>query len=187
MEELLRLLDVKDYYQFKELNNAYVCNLNEDKILIITQIEKLDDINELINRIPSVRNKIIQRINNSKNLEFVESKKIPMSKFLWDLYIIALHKLTNTLERFPAESISRYERDRFIARKIIIQYDHEKELCKEFRRLVFPHRELDEISLTSTYDNEPIINFEKINELLSNIDILAEKEVYKHVLNRCEN
>lgn len=176
MEELLRLLEVESYQHFAELKGAYVCNLNEDKILIIIKIEQLDEINELVNRIPSVRNKIIREINNEKNLEYVEGNKIPMAKFLWDLYIIAMHKVINPESKFSSEILSRFERDRFIARKIIIQYEHEQELVDEFRRVVFPHKDLDRISLLGTYDNEPDINYENLEEFLSNVNILVDKE-----------
>ncbi|MEK3885681.1 hypothetical protein [Paenibacillus sp. PL2-23] len=176
MEELLRLLEIERYLLFEELNGAYICNLNEDKILIIIRIEQLDEINKLVNHIPSVRNKIIHEINNEKNLEYVEGNKIPMAKFLWDLYIIALHNVIKPESKFPSEVLSRYERDRFIARKIIIQYEHEQELIDEFRRVVFPHKELDRISLLDTYENEPDINYEKLDEFLNNVNILVDKE-----------
>lgn len=176
MEELLRLLEVENYLLFEELKGAYICNLNEDKILIIIKIEQLDEINKLVNRIPSVRNKIILEINNERNLEYVEGNKIPMAKFLWDLYIIALHKVIKPESKFPSEVLSRYERDRFIARKIIIQYEYESELVDEFRRVVFPHKDLDRISLLDTYDGEPEVNYEKLDEFLSNVNILVDKE-----------
>lgn len=176
LKELLQQLEIENYFYFEELRGAYVCNLNEDKILIIVKIDQLDEINELVNRIPSIRNKIIREINNEKNLEIVADNKIPMSKFLWDLYLIGLHEVINPESKFPLEMVSRYERDRFIARKIIIQYEHEQELIEDFRKVVFPHKILDRISLLDTYDTEPDINFQKLDEYLRIVDSLVDKE-----------
>lgn len=175
MENLLKSLGLSNALTFEELPNCTICNLDNDKILIISPIEKLQDIPVIVNRLPGLRKKIMQKINNLKNVEYVQTEKIPMSKFLWDMYVVALHKIDD-VAKFNAAEIAEYERDRFVARKIIIQYEHLTELQQKFNELIFPERILNGFSMIDFEDSEAEIDYEAIEKLLQDIEKLVTEE-----------
>ncbi|WP_335869192.1 ABC-three component system middle component 1 [Bacillus sp. 2205SS5-2] len=115
-------------------------------------------------------------INNKNNIAFVQNEKIPMSKFLWDMYVIGIHQVDAENKAFKSESISAYERDRFIARKIVIEYEHSDELKQKFDHYVFPERILNEFTFTDVDEDEETINYESIQALLENIEAVVKEE-----------
>ncbi|MFJ5750217.1 hypothetical protein CN563_20865 [Bacillus sp. AFS026049] len=176
MNDLIQSLGLSNGIYFEELPNCRICNLDKDKILIVCSITALKDIDEVINRLPGLRKKIMEKINNKNNKDFVQNEKIPMSKFLWDMYVIGLHKIESEDKAFKSASISEYERDRFIARKIIIQYEHFDELKQKFDHLIFPERILNSFTTIDNDENEEPINYESIRDLIKNIDTVIKEE-----------
>lgn len=176
MDELIIELGLANSLFFEELPYCRVCNLDKDKILIICEIEMLKDIDSVITRLPGLRKKMVENINNANNKEFVQNEKIPMSKFLWDMYVIGIHKVNSEDQVFKSSSVSEYERDRFIARKIIIQYEHVDELKQKFDQLVFPERILNTFSTLENDEDEEPINFDSIRTLIKNIDTLVKED-----------
>lgn len=176
MDELIRGLGLANIIFFEELSNCRVCNLDKDKILIICEIERLQDLDSIITRLPGLRRKIMDNINNKNNKEFVQNEKIPMSKFLWDMYVIGFHKVDSEGQVFNPASVSEYERDRFIARKIIIQYEHVEELKQKFNQLIFPERILNTFSTIANDEEEEAINFDSVRTLIKNIDTLIKED-----------
>lgn len=176
MEDLLNDLGLSQGINFEELPNCTISNLDKDKILVICKIHSLKDIDIVINRLPGFRKQIMDQINNNNNKEFVQDEKIPMSKFLWDMYVIGLHQVEAKDKSFKATKIAEYERDRFIARKIIIQYEHFEELKQKFNHLVFPETVLNSFPVIDNDEEDGIINFEEAQELLSSIESVIGKE-----------
>jgi len=177
MDNLLRELGLPNFTTLEELPSCRICNLDEDKILIVTFIEELNEIPNIVHKLPSLRQTIMNRINNPKNKEHVQNDRIPMSKFLWDMYIVALHKIENNGSGFKLGEMAEYERDRFVARKIIIEFAHKSELQEKFNKLIFPERVLDRFPMNGYGDDEPEINYDSVEELLDNIRILLQEEV----------
>ncbi len=176
MDALIQRLGLSSIINFHELPNCRICNLDKDKILIICSITSLNDIDVVINRLPGLRKKIMAEINNKNNIAFVQNEKIPMSKFLWDMYVIGIHQVDAENKAFKSESISAYERDRFIARKIVIEYEHSDELKQKFDHYVFPERILNEFTFTDVDEDEETINYESIQALLENIEAVVKEE-----------
>ncbi|MCU5101266.1 hypothetical protein OCA20_14250 [Bacillus cereus] len=176
MNTIIQHLGLSSAINFEELSNCLICNLDKDKILIICNIESLKEIDVVVNRLPGLRKKLMGKINNENNKELVQDEKIPMSKFLWDMYVIGLHYVDEPDKAFKASSISEYERDRFIARKIIIQYKHLDELRGKFDQLIFPERILNAFPTFDVDDDANPINYEKVRELIKNIDIVIKEE-----------
>ncbi|WP_090921916.1 hypothetical protein [Paenibacillus polysaccharolyticus] len=174
MDIIMNELGIKDFLLYEELPSCRIGNLDKDKILVICLIDELSQIDDIAKKLPSLRNKMMMRMNNPKNIEVVETK-IPISKFLWDMYIVALHQYKDEKSCFKPAEIAKYERDRFIARKIIIQYEHMEELKRNFVELLFPERILDSFSVLESLDSEKI-DFEEIKELLQNIENVVKKE-----------
>ncbi|MEC3469965.1 ABC-three component system middle component 1 [Bacillus tropicus] len=176
MEDIMKILGISNSLTYEEISNCKICNLDKDKILIICCIENLQDIDKIVNRLPSLRKKMVLEMNNPKNIEKVEDEKIPISKFLWDMYVIALHSITDSNQPFKPVDIAKYERDRFVARKIIIQYEHDEELKDKFNQAIFPENILNRFSLIGLTEDEDEISFDAINELLCDITEFVSKE-----------
>ena len=176
MKELLLNLGLSNYVTFEELPNCSVCNLDKDKILIICSLRELKEMDKITNRLPSLRKRMMQEINNQKNIELVQKEKIPMSNFLWDMYVVAIHKVDEENKVFKAADIATYERDRFIARKIIIQYEHIDELKLKFDQLIFPEKILNAFPMIDIEDDEDAVDFEFIRNLLRNIEKTINEE-----------
>ncbi|MCA0992753.1 ABC-three component system middle component 1 [Guptibacillus hwajinpoensis] len=176
MDDLIKSLGLSNGINFQELPNCRICNLDKDKILIICSINKLKDIDTVINRLPGLRKKLMEQINNKSNRDLVHNEKIPMSKFLWDLYVIGIHKVESEDKVFKSASISEYERDRFIARKIIIQYEHLDELKDKFNHLIFPERILNTFTTMENEDDEESLDYESIKDLIKEIDTVIKED-----------
>lgn len=176
MDKLIQILGLSSSISFEELPNCIICNLDKDKILVICSVKALKDIDEVINRLPGLRKQLMEKINNENNKALVQNEKIPMSKFLWDMYVIGLHKIESVDEIFKSVNVSEYERDRFIARKIIIQYEHLEELKRKFDHFVFPERILNSFTVIDEDDNEESVNYESIQELIKRIDSVLREE-----------
>ena len=171
LEEFANILQLKECISLDEIKDTLVCNLNQDKILIIKKINKLDEIDELVYTLPQIKGRLQERMANKKNISEVKSS-IPLSKFLWDLYIIGLHEYGSEQEKFNEFEVAKLQRNRFIARKIIIEYISQQELISQFNQLVQPERALDEI-LKSYVSHESDYSTEEIEILLRDInDIL---------------
>ncbi|WP_090738584.1 ABC-three component system middle component 1 [Paenibacillus sp. Mc5Re-14] len=166
MEHLAKLLLLKDIHIFEELRNSFVCNLNKDKVLVITKISSLEEVQELVYTLPSLREKLRKKIENIENT--IEVADIYLSKFLWDMYVIGLHQIELDEEKFNEIEVAKLQRNRFVARKIIIEYENEEELKKKFDQLVLPERALNE--LLGTYVNEEFeYQAREIEELLTRV------------------
>ncbi|MGG1616513.1 hypothetical protein [Paenibacillus sp. NRS-1781] len=173
MDNIMNELGITDFLLYEEIPSCRICNLDKDKILVICLIDELAQIDDIAKKIPSLRNKIMMQMNNPKNIEVVETK-IPISKFLWDMYIVALHQYKDEKNSFKPVEIAKYERDRFIARKIIIQFEHMEELKRKFVELLYPEQILDSFSFLENPESEEI-DFEEIKVLLQNIEKVVNK------------
>lgn len=175
IEEVLNTLSINNALKFDEIPNCGIYNLEGDKILILASIKKTDELDYITNKIPNFRKKIMERMQNQKNKEEVENDKIPISKFLWDMYIIAFFKVIKG-EEINITEVSKYERDRFVARKIIIQYRDLSEIKYKFDKIIFPEYELNNFSeLDQNIEGEEI-NYDNIRDLLKKIETITKKE-----------
>lgn len=172
MEHLRKLLELTDFHTFEELDDAFVCNLNQDKILIIKQVTTLQEVEELVYTLPQLKEKLRESINNAQNLEEVED--LNLSKFLWDMYVIGLHQVTQENNKFNEIDVAKLQRNRFVARKIIIEYKTEEELKKQFNQLVLPERTLNYL-LKAYVNQEAEYQPKEIEELLKQIDEIIEE------------
>lgn len=169
MEELFNTLKVN--YRRIKLNDditGYLTNANKDKILICVEVTSIEELTTITNFIPQNSKKIADVLDQDRDKEVVDNK-IPISRFLWDMYLVGLHKITET-GPFDPIKVSDIQRDRFVARKIIIEYTSYEELLEEFRKTIFPHTELD-----MCLEKIEKVNSEMISEIIKDVDI-NEKE-----------
>lgn len=176
MEEIIKSLfpdGCYHEYNLEETNDkVYYFVANKDKIVFITSISSLDDIDTYTNRLPELRKYIFKEFIKKDNNLYVnqlgkldnKENSLSMPAFLWDLYIIGLHRYDKSIKPFKIDDIERIKRDQFIARKIIIEYRDLKELSEKFREYIFPNEILKE-KLNSI--EPPSID---INDLLKDIE-----------------
>lgn len=167
MEQLAKLLELSDIHMFEELNGAFVCNLNQDKVLIIKKITMLEEVQELVYTLPRLKEKLRESIINIQNTAEVED--LHLSKFLWDMYVIGLHHIEHEEEKFNEIDVAKFQRNRFVARKIIIEYTDDEELKAHFDQLVLPERTLNKL-LQSYVNQGSDYQPEEIEGLLSKIN-----------------
>ncbi|MDQ1233392.1 hypothetical protein QE450_000890 [Paenibacillus sp. SORGH_AS306] len=173
MENLEAILALKDVYKFEELKDAIVCNLNQDKIIIIVDIKTLEELMETVYLIPQLRTKIEKEMKNMDNK--MQADDIHLSKFLWDIYVVGLHYIKSDEDKFNEVEIAKIHQNRFIARKIIIEYKEEEELKTQFDNLVVPERVLNTLLHNYSSDNE-IYNKDEVNNLLIQIKDILETD-----------
>lgn len=169
------LLEIKDFEIYEELMGAAVCNLNDDKILVIKEIAVLEQAEEITFLLPSVRTKIQEKIINERNKDDV-GENFPLSKFLWDIYVIGLHDLSSGEERFEQIEVAKIQHNRFAARKIIIEFENYSELVSSFNQLVVPEKTLDQL-LRGYNNTKAKVDYTEIEELLNLIDDLITNEL----------
>lgn len=167
MEQFVTLLELTDIYMFEEIKDAVVCNLNKDKVLVIKKVSTLLEIQEIVYMLPKLKEQIRGRIANDANKAEVEN--LHLSKFLWDMYVIGLHQINNESEKFNEIEVAKLQRNRFVARKMIIEYSTNDELRTQFNQFVLPERTLN--LLLDSYDNHTnTYNAAETEDLLSKIE-----------------
>ncbi|APH22402.1 hypothetical protein FDF15_06035 [Clostridium botulinum] len=146
MEKIIKYLLPKEYYTYDlDDNKLYYFIANKDKIIFITSINKLEEVDLLTIKLSELKNEIFKSLLNEDQLHYVnesgqvikEKKKMTMPAFLWDLYIVGLHNIKDN-KSFKINEVERVKRDKFIARKIIIEYKDLKDLKTKFTENVFP-------------------------------------------------
>lgn len=128
------------------IEGDYRCYLhlnNEDKIIMICEVNELKVFQYISAKVPTLRKTINEYLSEKVKDDIVNKDKMPLPKFLWDLYIIGIHKTLNENERFNSIHVAEIERDHFVARKIIIEYKDSNELKEKISNVIYPHRQLD--------------------------------------------
>lgn len=172
MEELFESLNI-DYKQIvlKDDVVGFLTNVNKDKIVICVQINSVEELRNIANFIPQNTKQIAEVLTHKKDKDIVNNR-IPISRFLWDLYLVGLHQMNSDSKSFNPVEISDIQRDRFVARKIIIEYSTDEELKERFKNTIFPHLELDN-SLTKIEGN----SHELLADMIKDIDIAGKENI----------
>lgn len=171
MEELFNTLKIN--YKRVKLNNnitGYLTNANKDKIIMCVEVNSIEELTTITNFIPQNIKEIAKILDQDRDKEVVDNK-IPISRFLWDMYLVGFHKITET-GPFDPIKVSDIQRDRFVARKIIIEYTTGEELLEEFRKTIFPHTELD-----MCLEKIEKVNSEMISEIIKDVNISEKQHI----------
>lgn len=108
------------YYTVEIENNIFYFLPQNDKIFMFLLINDIG----IIKRIPSIlasistqhsRLKIIKELSNSEAVEDFDIRS-----FLWDLYLVIIYECDEN-NIIASQIVNRIERDRFVARKLILQ------------------------------------------------------------------
>jgi hypothetical protein len=171
MEELFNTLKIN--YKKVKLNDditCYLTNANKDKIIMCVEVKSIEELTTINNFIPQNSKKIAEILDHDRDKEIVDNK-IPISRFLWDMYLVGFHKISET-GHFDPIKVSDIQRDRFVARKIIIEYTTDEELLEGFRKTIFPHTELD-----MCLKKIEKVNNEMISEIIEGVNINEKQHI----------
>jgi hypothetical protein len=124
-------------------HKCYLHLVNRDKIILICEVEDLNAFQYISAKIPELRKTIIGDLKDKVKDDVVDKERMPLPKFLWDLYIIGIHKILNEKDQFNSIRVAEIERDHFAARKVIIEYINDNELKEQVWNVIYPHQQLD--------------------------------------------
>jgi hypothetical protein len=172
-------IPIKDKIVFIKLfdDNEEIDSIVQDSILL----------SELLNNDNFVGNFKGDIFSNNDNRNVVSD----LRAILWDIYIIGIHWLINPTAKFKTEDISRIERNKVIARKIIIEDCSLKKISMEIQNLLDPTKQLniimnqnksiteDEIFKVITSDrNDESLNYKgckSLGDLIKYLEFIKEE------------
>jgi len=168
MEEALRKLGI-DFevvpLHFDRRGYFIAPKVVKDKIVICVEIESIEQLTDIMYALPGKVNEIKQLF---QELEEKHPKigEIKLAQYLWDLYLIGVYKHNN--QPLDSVKVAQIERDRFVARKIVLQYTTEKDLYDKLEAVILPHYMLDiqiqKLGETAT------LNLEEVAKNIDHID-----------------
>lgn len=157
------------------IDSDYKCYLhlaNRDKIILICEVKELNAFQYISARIPELRKTIIGYLKDNVKDDVVDKERMPLPKFLWDLYIIGIHKILNEKDQFNPIHVAEIERDHFAARKVIIEYLDDNELKEKILNVIYPQQQLDGLMKglqdASSSVMEKLLNGLDLNLVLNN-------------------
>lgn len=155
LEKILKYLGVSDYItiKFTEEIKCYLYNFENDKLIIAFHTKDIDSIKTINSLIPKFKSKIQESIKNPINIMDVDKINIPLSQFLWDLYLVCFYQVGPDTGESKDQKIADFKRDRFVARKIIIKYTEIADIKKQYEKIVFPSNYLDKLNFENLDDD----------------------------------
>lgn len=192
MQEVLnKLVKNNVYHEFclNDKEKIYCFLANRDKVVFIVDINDLSQIDHYTINLSEIRGEIFKKFSRdtdlyvNRNGEVVRNReRISMPALLWDLYVVGLHKYDNQgMLKFKIEDVEKVKRDRFIARKIIIEYKDEDELIQKFKEEILPNELLDDKLVTI---KEPIINENSLFDGVEALEIIDKDIVQELTLSK---
>ena len=171
-----------------------------DKIVILKLFKNDEKIDSIIEDAAILSEKLNSeefiKLYNISSDKDNENKILDLRMILWDVYIIGVHWLSASMSKFKKEDISRIQRNRLIARKIILEDCCLKKISIQIQEILKPTKQLKSIidnkkwfneedlfkKLTTTDEDERLNNnelksFEDINNYLDKI--VKEVKIYE--------
>ncbi|HDR4699677.1 hypothetical protein [Bacillus paranthracis] len=144
---------------------CYLCGGYRDKIIIAFMMDDIKEIEKVVYSVPDLKNVIEKDIKEEGDKKTEEEISLPT--FLWDIYIVGFYNLSIN-KRLDVSEISKVHRDRYIARKIIIEYENETELIQKYNQIIDPQVYLNELYSRNSEEKE-LIDLHKIDESIKEI------------------
>ncbi|MCI3922676.1 hypothetical protein MO973_20805 [Paenibacillus sp. TRM 82003] len=126
-----------------------IINIRDDKLVFFVEILEVPQLHQFISLLPEAKETLLTIVRNQRPNAFTN---VTLPAYLWDLYVVALHDINNG-ERFHEIDITMLERDRFVARKIIVEYSSQEEALNKITQQLCPEKELD-ILLAEYQENQ---------------------------------
>lgn len=158
---IIKYINLKLNISLKKYNGIYYFINKEGKIIFFFGYKSLNDIEKFIDTLD-----MDNFYDEFKNFLSVKDKEtyINFKAFLWDLYIVGIN--CGKVESIKEEEKFNLEKDRFIARKIIIDFINEDIInkIKEYDEKIYNESILD-TELSNT-----------LSDLINEIEMIVEPE-----------
>jgi len=139
MKEIIEQLELP-YIESRVSEFDYsIINIRDDKLVFFVEILDITQLHHFISLLPEAKETLLTIVRNQRPNAFTS---VTLPAFLWDLYVVALHDI-NISERFHDTDITMLERDRFVARKIIVEFSSQEEAVNKINQQLRPEKELD--------------------------------------------
>ncbi|MBV7271473.1 hypothetical protein I6U48_00875 [Clostridium sp. PL3] len=140
-----------------ENKDLYLITIS-DKIVILKLFKDDENIDSIVEDASILSGKLnsddfikLYTISSDKDNE---KKILDLRAILWDVYIIGVHWLTDNKDKFKKEDVSRIERNRLIARKIILEDCNLKKISMKIQEILEPTKKLKSIIINNKGINE---------------------------------
>lgn len=143
--------------------NYFFMNIRDDKLVFFIEVTDIDQVKSFVTLLPEQKQRMLGLVKN-KNLNGFTNVTLPA--FLWDLYIVAMHDLRKS-QPFDDVEVSKLERDRFLARKVIVEYEDDEDALQSIRHQLLPEVELD--LLLTENNQEPDATQQMVNAILERL------------------
>lgn len=147
MEHILESLNIDwitiefKYRADEEAKLSYLVKNSKDRVIIIVEIEEVEELLAYTKKLPQSGDTIRTFMKEIGDDNVVGEQKITLAQYLWDLYIVGVY--SNKEKKLDPVKVSQIERDRFIARKLFVEYCDEQELLAQLYEIIYPHKALD--------------------------------------------
>jgi len=137
---------------------------HNDRLFFIYNLEEKEKIDEYFNFQTNISEPDIQDlILRQLNLTIRDKESYShINAFLWDLYIIITFIPKSPEDAIPEEKISEIERNKFVARKIILQKKTKKEIEEQLNRILSDREQfvdcIEEVKPVFDNNREKILN-----------------------------
>ncbi|MFB4330209.1 ABC-three component system middle component 1 [Paenibacillus sp. CR_12] len=152
-----------------------VLNIRDDKLVFFVEILDIPKLHHFISLLPEAKEILLTIVRNQRPNAFTN---VTLPAFLWDLYVVALHDINNS-ERFDETDITMLERDKFVARKIIVEYTSQEEAVIKINQQLCPEKELD--ILLAEYQENQTWQESLISQVYESIEPDQEFKVQRNV------
>ncbi|MBW7476681.1 hypothetical protein K0T92_18340 [Paenibacillus oenotherae] len=139
MKEIIEKLDLPFVESKVSECDFSIINIRDDKLVFIVEILEINQLHDFVSLLPEAKEKLLTVVRNQSRNAFTN---VSLPAFLWDLYVVALHDI-NKSEPFDETEITMIERDRFVARKIIVEFSSQEEAIKLINQQLRPEKDLD--------------------------------------------
>lgn len=174
MKDILR----KVGYEFTEHEigpfHCYFMNIRDDKLVFFVEVEDIEQVEAFVTILPELKQDILGLVKNRKLSEF---SNVTLPAFLWDLYVVAMHDVRESTP-FDEIEVSRWERDRFLARKVIVEYESDDIALQSIVHQLLPELDLD--LLLSENNQEPDAVQQMIGEIIERIELPNQEPGINH-------
>lgn len=170
------LAPIQDIILELELNGkAFYYLYNNDRVYLIRIIENSDDLDSIKNDLANFSHSSIKQDVISKIKANYRDVNIDIQAILWDLYFILINPIANDGIKMSPEMKNLIERNKFVARKIIIEGTKD-EIQKRLKTIFNINNSLskliDELQIAFSNDKSEILS-----EIIKSENYIVEKEL----------
>jgi len=159
-----------EFFSIKQDEKDFNIFLISDKLVFIYEYNQdSSSLWDYISKLPGLRDDILIKVKEEEKM-FKPLEELSLVGLLWDLYVVVLNNKSNgkTINQFERNAI---ENDKFVAKKIIIEYEDDNKFLDEFIKHIYPQFKLDSLIKLAEFDSK-LNDFKNLNESVENINTI---------------